>query len=72
MAGPGKPGRPSKGPRQKISVVLPDTLLEVLEADAQARGLDRNSWVVEVLYGSYPNLPKPLPQQETLPLTEAA
>lgn len=70
MAGPGKPGRPSKGPRKTFSIRIPDALLAALDADAERRGLDRNDLIVEKLGRAYGVLPPH--RQESLPLSDAA
>jgi hypothetical protein len=70
MAGPGKPGRPSKGPRKKFSISVPEDLVSFLDAEAEQRGLDRIAVIVEMLGNKY-GRPTPT-RQETLPLSDAA
>jgi hypothetical protein len=70
MAGPGKPGRPWKGPRKKFSISVPEDLLPFLDAEAGRRGLDRNTVIVEMLGSKY-GRPTPT-RQEPLPLSDAA
>lgn len=67
-----KSGRPSKGDRRHVSAKIPVALVDALEQDAAARGLDRTALIVEALAEKY-GLPNPFsPAQEALPLTNVA
>ena len=69
MAGPGKPGRKSKGPYKKVSAKIPTALITKAEEEATRRGLDRTAIFVEALAARFG---VPIPIQEALPLTDAA
>ena len=69
MAGPGKPGRPSKGPRKRVEVKMPIPLAELLEQRARRDGTDMNDWLVALVARQ---LGFPLNRQEQLPLSDAA
>jgi hypothetical protein len=71
MAGPGKPGRPSKGDRRHLSAKIPTSLVAAVDAEAERRGLDRTAILVEALAAKF-GLPIPFDMQEQLPLTDAA
>jgi len=72
MAARRKSGRPSKGDRRHVSAKIPVALLDALEQDAQARGLDRTAVLVEAIAERY-GLPNPFAStQEALPLTNVA
>ena len=71
MAGPGKPGRSSKGDRGHLSAKVPTSLLAAADAEARRRGLDRTAIVVEALAAKF-GLPLPFDVQEQLPLNPAA
>ena len=69
MAGPGKPGRPSKGPRKRVEVKMPIPLAELLEQHVRRNGQDVSDWVVSLVAE---RLDFPLNRQERLPLSDAA
>ena len=46
MAGIGRPGRPSKGPRKRVEVKVPVDLAKMLEEKARQDGRDVMDWVV--------------------------
>jgi len=69
MAGLGRPGRPSKGPRKRVEVKMPLSLAAALENQADEAGQDVGTWVVELVAQT---LGHPLPGQERLPLNDAA
>jgi hypothetical protein len=69
MAGPGKPGRRSKGPHTKVSAKIPAALVTAADDEAQRRGLDRTAIFVEALAARFG---VPIPIQEALPLSDAA
>jgi hypothetical protein len=71
MAGPGKPGRSSKGVRSHLSAKVPTILIAAADAEAERRGLDRTAIVVEALAARF-GLPVPFDVQEKLPLNPAA
>jgi hypothetical protein len=71
MAGPGKPGRRSKGDRKPVTTKIPTAILTAADEDARRRGLDRTAVFVEALAAKY-GIPIPFEVQERLPLTEAA
>jgi hypothetical protein len=50
---PGKPGRPSKGPRYARTIRFPELLNDEIEEAATAAGYDNvNDYVVDVLYAA--------------------
>ena len=69
MAGIGRPGRPSKGPRKRVEVKVPVDLAKMLEEKARQDGRDVMDWVVELIAE---RLDYPLAGQERLPLNDAA
>jgi len=69
MAGPGKPGRRSKGPWKKVSAKIPSELITKADEEAERRGLDRTAIFVEALAARFG---VPVPIQEALPLSDAA
>jgi uncharacterized protein (DUF1778 family) len=69
MAGLGRPGRPSKGPRKRVEVKMPVALAELLEKRANDDGQDVTDWVVRLVAE---RVGYPLPGQERLPLNDAA
>ena len=70
MAGPGKPGRPSKGDRKIVTTKIPTSLITLADDEAKQRGLDRTAIFVEALAAKY-GVSAPF-TQEQLPLTDAA
>src|SRR4051812_46191656 len=70
MAGHRKPGRPHKGPRRQMTVRIPEQLVMHMLADAERRGLDHTTWVVEAIAAKL-GQPSPCSVQEALPLTNA-
>lgn len=70
MAGPGKPGRPSKGDRLLVSTKLPTALVAAADAEAKSRGLDRTAIIAEALADRF-GLHLSANIQETLPLNAA-
>jgi hypothetical protein len=69
---PGKPGRPSKGPRYARTIRFPEDLNEALELAATAAGYDNvNDYVVDVVYRAQSAglFPAGQPGQESLPIS---
>ncbi|MGH3236856.1 MAG: hypothetical protein ACRDOH_27095 [Streptosporangiaceae bacterium] len=51
---PGRPGRPSKGPRYARTIRFPEPLNDVIEVAATEAGYDNlNDFVVDVLYKAH-------------------
>jgi len=71
MAGPGRPGRPSKGDRRIVTTKIPTCLITLADDEAKQRGLDRTAIFVEALAAKY-GVSVPFNVQEQLPLTDAA
>ncbi len=71
MAGPGKPGPPSKGPWRQLSAKIPAAIVAAIDAEAARRGLDRTALITEALADKV-GLPIPHVTQERLPLNDAA
>lgn len=63
MAGPGRPGRPSKGPRERRSLLLPESLVPLVKEHAARLGTDVNTFIVSTLAERVDWTP-PAPQQE--------
>ena len=63
-----KPGRPSKGDRERFTVRLPEQLAEAARKHAALHGLTFNDLVGHLLAA---DLQVPYDQQEGLPLTAA-
>ena len=70
MAGPGKPGRKSKGPWRHLSAKIPTPIVDAVDAEALRRGVQRTVVLTEILARQY-GLPVS-PIQESLPLNDAA
>jgi hypothetical protein len=69
---PGKPGRPSKGPRYARTIRFPEPLNEALEEAATLAGYDNvNDYVVDVVYRAQAAglFPAEAPGQERLPIS---
>lgn len=49
MAGPGKPGRPSKGERHRRTLLLPESLVPLVKEHAARLGTDVNDFIVRTL-----------------------
>jgi hypothetical protein len=72
MAGPGKPGRPSKGPRKERLLAYPIALDPLVRKRARERGCpDVNSYIVQVLAADLGWEPDD-PTQAKLPMAEAS
>jgi hypothetical protein len=70
MAGPGKPGRRSKGEHKRVTARIPLALVTAADAAATQRGMDLTAILVEALAEKL-GLPVPA-VQEALPLDPAA
>jgi hypothetical protein len=49
MAGPNRPGRPHLGPREVVTTRLPVAVREAVDAAAAERGLDRSTYLADVI-----------------------
>lgn len=65
----GKPGRPSKGEREPLHVLVPVHLLEALRFRAKSQGMTVTDLVGETLAHE---LGESYMEQEALPLSEAS
>lgn len=70
MAGPGRPGRRSKGDRTHVTAKIPTGLVDAADQEAKRRGLDRTAILVEALADRF-GMAIPFDVQEQLPLTAA-
>ena len=67
MAGPGKPGRPSKGKRERRTLLLPESLVPLVKEHAARLGTDVNDFIVRTLADRVDGTP-PVAHCEPLPM----